>query len=75
MEPKYAHGDRVVTFNWTTPKIGDIITFELDNKYYIKRIERISGDLIYVSGDNKSQTALFEPVDKVKVVGKVVFKY
>lgn len=75
MVPSYASGDRVVTFNWSKIGVGDVVAFKSKGKFYIKRVDRIAGGYYHVSGDNKAQSAKFDPVKDDEIVGKVVLKY
>lgn len=75
MMPAFGPGDHVLTFNFIIPKIGDVIVFERDGKKYLKRIEKIKDDLIYVAGDNKEESVGATQIKKVAVIGKVVLKY
>ncbi len=75
MVPAFIPGDRVLTFSWGEFKAGDVIVFVKDSKNYIKRIREIAGNLYYVAGDNPVDSAEFGPVEKGKILGKVIFKY
>lgn len=73
--PNFIPGDHVLTFNWGKFKAGDAIVFAQDGRNYIKRIRKAAGNLYYVAGDNPVDSAQFGPIEKGKVLGKVVFKY
>lgn len=83
MEPALKDGDHVLTFNWTKIQKADVIVFatrhpELDSGSgvtFIKRVNKIVGDFIYVSGDNKKLSSKIGPITKTDVLGKVIFKY
>lgn len=75
MIPAYKPGDRVLTFNWVSPKVGDVIVFESGGKKYLKRINKVVGDLIYVAGDNKRESLQIDPIKRSQIVGKVIRKY
>jgi len=75
MEPSYREGERVLTFNWGKPRLGDVIVFKQKDKFYIKRVELITAGKITVSGDNKKLSSKFKPIDLRQVVGRVVLKY
>lgn len=46
-----------------------------ENIFYIKRVDKISGDLFYTSADNKNQSTRVYKVKKEQIVGKVFLKY
>lgn len=76
MMPAFKPGDHVLTFNWLRVSKGDVVVFmEMERAYFIKRIDRIARDLIYVSGDNNTRSAKTHPIKRRQIVGKVIFKY
>jgi len=75
MEPSYNPGDHVLTFNWYEPRKNDVIIFRTGDKYYLKRVDRVSEGLFYVSGDNKRKTTGIGPVKRAQIVGKIILKY
>lgn len=75
MMPAYKPGDHVLTFNWGMIKPSDVIVFVNDGRKYLKRVDRVEGDFIYVSGDNKAQSSKVGPVDKSQIIGKVILKH
>lgn len=73
-------GQQVLTFNWayvfSRPKIGDVIVFKKDSKEYIKRVQKIQGNQIYVLGDNaqdSQDSRAFGSINKSDIVGKVIY--
>ena len=75
MEPAYLPGDRVVTFNWVNPRLGDVIVFKSGKEHFIKRITKFKNGEIKVNGDNKSVSGKFRPIKLSQVTGKVILKY
>ncbi len=75
MEPAYKPGDHVLTFSWPEIKKGDVIAFKDKGKAYLKRIDKIQDDIVYISGNNKKESAKMGPIKKPQIVGKVIFKY
>lgn len=75
MEPAYKPGDRVVTFNWVNPNMGDVIVFKLGKAHFIKRITKFENGQIKVGGDNKSVSSKFNPIKMNQMIGKVILKY
>ena len=75
MEPDYLPGDHVLTFNWILPKIYNVIVFEKDGTFYLKRIVKIKKDLIFVKGDNNKVSSKIGPIRSLQLIGKVILKY
>jgi len=75
MEPSFREGERVLTFNWNKPRLGNVIVFKQKGKFYIKRIELITVGKVTVLGDNKKLSSKSKPVDFRQVVGRVILKY
>lgn len=65
-------------FLFKSPKEGDVVVFEKDKTYFVKRIEKIKDDGYFLSGDNKTDSydsRGFGLVNKSKIKGKVIFKW
>ncbi len=75
MEPAFVEFDRVLTYNWSTLRKGSVVVFKYEGKVYIKRVDKIADDKIYVSGDNKKKSSKVEPIGFDKVIGRVFLKY
>jgi len=75
MEPVFYDGDHVLTFNWIKPQIGDVIVLQSGKIYKIKRVIKISANLIFVAGDNKKLSSKVRPVRKKDVIGRVIAEY
>lgn len=75
MEPSFREGNHVLTFNWVRPKVGDVIVFRVSNSFVVKRVRRMSGQNIFVEGDNKKMSSKLGPIKIGQIVGKVIFKY
>lgn len=75
MAPSFMPGDYVLTFNWARVSKGDVVIFKSDGGKYIKRITKIKGNFIAVSGDNNAKSAKMGTIEKSQIVGKVIFKY
>lgn len=82
MIPAFKPGDLVLvnklSFLLKKPKIGDIIIFQdSQGKYLIKRIEKISNNIIFVLGINKKKSIdsrRFGSILKKDIIGRVLFK-
>lgn len=75
MVPNYEPGDHVLTFNWWYVRLGDVVVFEADNKFFIKRVNKLVNNLVFVGGDNLRESSKFAPINRKQVVGRVVLKY
>jgi len=75
MEPAFFEGDHVLTFNWVSSKKRDVVVFSQNNNYFLKRVERLRGDLIWVLGDNREMSSRLASIKKTQVIGRVVLKY
>ena len=75
MEPLYVEGDRVVTFNWVQPKIGDVVVVRDNSVYLVKRVIKTSRSRFLVRGDNRLLSSSAIDVGKNDLIGKVVLKY
>jgi phage repressor protein C with HTH and peptisase S24 domain len=75
MMPAFKPGDHVLTFNWIKPAIGDVVVFRKGSKDFIKRIDKIENGQVFVSGDNKKESAKFGSISQKEIIGKVVLKY
>ena len=78
MTPFLKAGDTVLVFKFLRPKIGDIVVFKSrDQKFYIKRINRVKIDQYYLRGDNSKESIdsrKFGWIDKKDIIGKVIYK-
>ena len=75
MLPNFKPGDHVLTFNWGRAEIRDVLVFKSKDKFYIKRVDKVSGRVVYVSGDNKNESSKIGPIDEKQIIGKVIWKY
>jgi len=75
MLPNFSPGDHVLTFNWIRAKAGEVVVFKIRDAFYVKRVEKIKDNLIYVTGDNKQESSQLGPIDARQIIGKVIWKY
>jgi phage repressor protein C with HTH and peptisase S24 domain len=78
MAPSYKNGDKVVLFNWGRISKGDVVIFRKENIDMMKRVVDKSSAGFEMRGDNAAESTdsgEFGPVEKTKVVGRVLFKY
>ena len=75
MYPTYKSGDVVLVNSlfYKNPKKNDIITFKLNNKYYIKRVIGVAGDTvdidyadgkIIINGEEQNEDYIYQPIKK-----------
>ncbi len=82
MRPTLQPGDRLVVFQWSRPKPGDLVVLrEPDARltFAVKRVARIepNGDVV-VHADNPNvsrDSREFGPVPRELIVGRVFFRY
>ena len=91
MLPSYRPGDHVLTYNWGKIGKGDVVVFRAPPGHFIKRVDKYVDpsirkltqgkhynkvyNYVYVSGDNKRQSAKVKPIKAARIVGKVILKY
>ena len=57
MLPTFKPDDQVLTFNWTRPKVGDLVVFKKEGMNMIKRITKVEKELVYLEGDNIKESS------------------
>ena len=84
MEPAYRSGDRLfishLIYFFRRPRIKEVIVLgdPRTDRLILKRIEGVSGDDYFVSGDNleaSTDSRAFGPVTKKDILGKVILRY
>lgn len=75
MEPTFYEFDRVFTYNWGKIQKGSVVVFGQKSEFFIKRVIKINGDLVYVNGDNKARSSRIGPIKTNDIVGRVCLKY
>lgn len=77
MEPTLREGSKLLVGQWAylfkEPKVGDIVLFKYQGRYFIKRIRATSGEEIEVEGDNKSDSLKIDAIRKKDLIGKVIY--
>lgn len=77
MSPFLKTRDRVLVIRFLKPKIGDVVVFKFNKRYYIKRVAQIKDNEYFVTGDNKKESVdsrRFGWIDKKDIIGKVIYK-
>ena len=72
MEDTLHIGDNIIVKKSNDYKVGDIITYKLDNSYITHRIVKIDGDMITTKGDANDTEDI--PFKKDNILGKFVYK-
>ena len=88
MSPYLNPGDLVIIFRTKNIKKNDVVVFERNEDFYIKRLTKIENDSTsprlqgaskyFLEGDNKKESIdsrKFGWVDKNNIIGKVVYKF
>lgn len=80
MEPLIKDGQKVlvssIPFIFSNPKKNDIVAFNLDNKIFIKRIEKIENGKYFLQGDNKDDSLDSRKlgfIERKDILGKVIW--
>ena len=72
MQPTLKVGDNVIVKKQNEYKVGDIISYKMNDIYVTHRIVKIEGDMITTKGD--ANDVEDPPFNKSKILGKYVFK-
>jgi hypothetical protein len=56
MLPTYRPNDTLLGWTWFTPGVGQVVVLSHAERPLIKRITKIDGTMIWVEGDNKSDS-------------------
>lgn len=81
MLPGYSDNDYVVVsslpYFFVNPKIGDVVVFEQNNKFLIKRVSKRVDNKYFLSGDNSKDSLdsrKFGMIERQRIKGKVIIK-
>ncbi|MEK7573403.1 MAG: S26 family signal peptidase [Patescibacteria group bacterium] len=78
MSPFLNQGDLVIIFRTKNVKKTDVVVFEKDEDFYIKRVSKLEDSRYFLEGDNKKESKdsrKFGWIPKQQIVGKVVYKF
>lgn len=77
MLPTLKNGEDVLVFCWFyKSKIGDIVVIKVNGKEMVKRVQKMNGRHIFVTGDNNKESTdsrHFGAVNLDQVIGKVIW--
>lgn len=77
MVPSYAPGERLIVRYGASFEVGDVVLVDFKNRIDIKRVKSISGDQVFIEGDNDSvsvDSRQYGPVKNSRVIAKVVYR-
>lgn len=82
MYPTFKEGENIVSFNWFyhfySPKVGDVVVFKKEDRYFVKRVAKIKNRQIFVIGDNRQESLdsrKFGLLDIKELTGRVILKW
>ena len=80
MEPTLKEDQEVLVFNWayifSKPKIGDMVVVKVNGQEIVKRIQKIDGRLVFVTGDNTKDSFDSRKLGLINlenIVGKIIW--
>lgn len=77
MNPNFLPGDLVLIWRTKNAKKNDVVIFERDEDYYLKRVSKVEENKYFLEGDNKKESIdsrEFGWVEKKDIIGKVIYK-
>lgn len=78
MSPYLNSGDLVIILRTKNVKKNDVVVFERNKDYYIKRVSKAESEKYFLEGDNKKESIdskKFGWISKQQIIGKVVYKF
>lgn len=77
MMPLLKPGQEIIVsslpYLFSNPKQGNVIAFKSGNKFIVKRIKKITGHKLLVTGDNKSDSKDYGWINKKDIIGKMIY--
>ena len=64
-----------LSYIFKNPKIGEIVAAKINGKTFIKRITKIDGEKLFLSGDNEKDSfdsRRFGLISKKEIIGKII---
>jgi len=62
-----------IPYLFRKPKVGDIIAFKKGEKFIVKRMSKIAGHKLLVTGDNKVDSKDFGWIERKEIIGMVIY--
>jgi phage repressor protein C with HTH and peptisase S24 domain len=77
MVPTYAPGERVIVKYGASYEVGDVVLVDFKDRIDIKRVKQISGDQVFIEGDNTAvsvDSRQYGAVKNNRVIAKVIYR-
>ena len=77
MVPAYAPGERVIVKYGASYEVGDVVLVDFKDRIDIKRVKEISGDQVFIEGDNTAvsvDSRQYGAVKNTRVIAKVIYR-
>jgi phage repressor protein C with HTH and peptisase S24 domain len=77
MVPTYAPGERVIVKYGASFEVGDVVLVDFKDRIDIKRVKQISGDQVFIEGDNTAvsvDSRQYGAVKNTRVIAKVIYR-
>ena len=77
MVPTYAPGERVIVKYGASYEVGDVVLVDFKDRIDIKRVKQISGDQVFIEGDNTAvsvDSRQYGAVKNTRVIAKVIYR-
>ena len=77
MVPAYAPGERVIVKYGASYEVGDAVLVDFKDRIDIKRVKQISGDQVFIEGDNTAvsvDSRQYGAVKNTRVIAKVIYR-
>jgi len=77
MVPTYAPGERVIVKYGASFEVGDVVLVDFKDRIDIKRVKQISGDQVFIEGDNTAvsvDSRQYGAVKNNRVIAKVIYR-
>lgn len=77
MVPAYAPGERVIVKYGASFEVGDVVLVDFKDRIDIKRVKQISGDQVFIEGDNTAvsvDSRQYGAVKNTRVIAKVIYR-
>lgn len=77
MVPAYAPGERVIVKYGASYEVGDVVLVDFKDRIDIKRVKQISGDQVFIEGDNTAvsvDSRQYGAVKNTRVIAKVIYR-
>jgi signal peptidase I len=77
MEPKIKNGSFFIASNipykFTKPKVNDLVVFEYQNIFLVKKIVKINSNKYFIEGENKKDSLKINDIIRDQIKAKVIW--